>query len=76
MGHSNGKVFDWDAWNDEAYTRIDHWRNKFDRGECVSISGAEIILPPEVIDTNKYCPVIKDVMFARCTQIEVFFRKG
>jgi len=76
MAHSSGKIFDWDGWNDEAYKRIDHWRNKYDRGECVAISAAPIVPEEPVVDNTKYCPHIADVMFAKCTTIDVFFRKG
>jgi|JFJP01.1.fsa_nt_gi hypothetical protein len=76
MAHSSGRVFDWDSWNDEAYKRIDHWRNKFDRGECVAITGNPTPPPTGAPDTTKYCPKIKDIVFAKCTSIDVFFRKG
>jgi hypothetical protein len=77
MAHSSGKVFDWDGWNDAAYKRIDHWRNKYDRGEeCTGISATPVTpeIPP--VDTKKYCPHIADVMFAKCSTVDVFFRKG
>jgi hypothetical protein len=76
MAHTGGRVFDWDAWNTEAYTRIDHWRNKYDRGDCVAITGTPTVSPTGSPDTTKYCPKIHEVMFAKCTSIEVFFRKG
>ncbi len=76
MAHSSGRFFDWDGWNDEAYKRIDHWRNKYDRGECVGITGSPTPPPTGSPDTTKYCPHIKDVMFSKCSTTEVYFRKG
>ena len=69
MAHSSGRFFDWDGWNDEAYKRIDHWRNKYDRGDCVAITGSPTPPPTGTPDTTKYCPNIKEVVFAKCTTI-------
>jgi hypothetical protein len=77
MPNTSGRTIDWDAWNEESYNRIDIWRNKYDRGECVSISGNPTTPSPTGSpDLQKYCPRIKEVMFSKCTEIEVFFRKG
>jgi hypothetical protein len=76
MAHSSGRFFDWDGWNDEAYKRIDHWRNKYDRGECVEITGSPDTPPPTGAPLPPVCPHIQEVIFAKCTTIEVFFRKA
>lgn len=76
MPNNVQRYIDWSAWNADTYQRIDFWLNKYDRGECVAISGN----PPETEEPEEeitpLCPKISDVLFYKCSLVEVFFSKG
>ena len=77
MAHTSGRVFDWDEWNADANERIDHWRNKYDHGDCTVpyISAGETPAPTGTPETM-YCPNIDSIMFLSCSKIDIYFQGG
>jgi len=78
MAHTAGRVFNWDEWNAEAYERIDHWRNKYDRGDCTVpyISAGNTPSPTGDVDLTTYCPRIDSVQIVPCSRVEIFIHGG
>jgi len=78
MAHTSGRVFNWDEWNAEAYERIDHYVNKYDRGICTTpyISGGETPSPTASPDLTGYCPKIDSIQILPCSKIEIYIQGG
>jgi hypothetical protein len=78
MAHTSGRVFNWDEWNAEAYERIDHYLNKYDRGECTTpyITGGETPEPTASPDLTGYCPKIDSIQILPCSRIDIYFSGG
>lgn len=78
MSDNERKYIDWEAWNNATYQRVDFWLNKYDRGECI-----ENYIPPDDSQEEeikpelpKRCPKIDEVLFYKCSFVEVYFMKG